>query len=363
VNKPSPITRSIDWIKIRFGKNWSWLHILALLFAISSSHLSLGQQAKDTLYFYNTTKIVGKLLTINLGRIEFDADGVGIITIKNTKITSITAVSRSFRVETLAGKELKGYLARSDKPGMVWIHAAEGSEEIYIEEISDLVFFGKSFNSGLTGNVSSGFSYTKSSGIGRFNLDGVLKYNTSRGQTRVEGDMIITYDSVKAETERANLSMGYEYTLAPLWGAIFILKYQRNIELGLDRRWQQVLGAGKQFLLNKHQQVVVISGLAINQERNLEGAELNSMEILVQGNYDFFSFSNPNIVLSLVESGFVSVTESGRIRFDGDISLDYEIISDFYINLQFYHNYDSRSPATDEPNIDFGFVAGLRYKF
>jgi hypothetical protein len=51
-------------------------------------------------------------------------------------------------------------------------------------------------------------------------------------------------------------------------------------------------------------------------------------------------------------------------QFDsGNINLDYEIITDFYISLQFYHNIDGRSPGTNEPNGDCGFVAGLRYKF
>ena len=46
-------------------------------------------QAKDTLYFYHETKIVGELLAIRLGRVEIDADGNGIIKIKNSKIESI----------------------------------------------------------------------------------------------------------------------------------------------------------------------------------------------------------------------------------------------------------------------------------
>jgi hypothetical protein len=84
---------------------------------------------------------------------------------------------------------------------------------------------------------------------------------------------------------------------------------------------------------------------------------------MFQGNYDLFSFAKPNMTLSFVESVFASLTETNRIRLDGNISFDYEIISDFSINFQFYHNYDSRSPATGKPNIDYGFVAGLRYEF
>ena len=320
-------------------------------------------QAKDTLYFYNKTKIVGELLKIRLGRAEFDADGVGILNIKNTKIASINATSRSFRIEKIDGQEIRGYLTRSEEPGKVVINADSLAEEIPLDNIANLVYYGKTFMSRITGNVSSGFTYTKSSRIGRVNFDGGIKYNTRKSQTGLSGDMIITYDSVDVETERANLTVSHEHTFAPLWAVIILLKYQRNVELGLERRWQQGFGIGREFLLSKRQQATVQAGIAINQELNQESVEVNSTEAMFQANYDLFSFSNPNIIISFVESAFISLSEEGRLRLDGDINFDYEIISDFYISFQFYHNFDSRSPGTQESNIDYGFVAGLRYKF
>src|SRR6185436_20464392 len=96
------------------GKNVknSW-QILLLLFVICFflSHTSQSQ-SKDTLFFYNKTRVVGELIQIKLGRIEFDADNIGVVKIKNTKVESIHASSRSFRVETLDGEELQGYLMR-----------------------------------------------------------------------------------------------------------------------------------------------------------------------------------------------------------------------------------------------------------
>src|SRR6478609_6256970 len=341
---------------------WSRLKILLCVSQLCLSRVSFSQ-SKDTLYFYNKTKIVGELLTIKLGRAEFDADGIGVLTIKNSKIESIHATSRSFRVETIDGELLQGYLVRSEKPGMVVVHAIIESEEIAIDNISNLLYYGKSLKSRLMGNISAGYSYTKSSEIGRFNTDGAIKYNTAKTQTQVKGDMIITSDSVHAYAERANLTLSHDHTFAPMWGAILILKYQRNLELGLDRRYQQAVGVARELLLSRRQQASAITGIAVNQERSGENEEENTTEAMVQVNYNLYSFANPNLTLSFVESSFISLTQKNRVRLDGNINLDYEIISDLYISLQFYHNFDSRSPATNAPNIDFGFVAGLRYKF
>lgn len=353
---------SISCMAALARKPMSYLRITLTIFLTLWCMVSFSQ-AKDTLYFYNDTRIVGELLKINLGRAEFDADGIGIIHVKNSKISSIHATSRSFRIETLDGRELQGYLMRSDTAGKILVHAIVESEELPIENISSLLYYGKTVISRITGTVSSGYTYTKSSSIGRLNMDGAVRYNTRKTQTIVNGDMIVTYDSVENEIERANLSVGHEYTFAPLWGAIVGLKYQRNVELGLARRWQQMAGVGRELLLSKHQRASLTAGIAINQERNLERYELNSTEGVFQVNYDLFSFVDPNLTVSFVESSFISITEQDRLRLDGDISIDYEIITNFYISFQFYHNFDSRSPATQQPNIDYGFVAGLRYKF
>jgi len=163
--------------------------------------------------------------------------------------------------------------------------------------------------------------------------------------------------------ERANVTLGHDYTIAPLWSAIVILKYQRNIELGLGRRWQQAIGVGREFHIDTRQVASLRSAIAFNQENNLENVQTTGRELMLQANYNMYSFVSPNLTVSFVESGFMSITSLERYRLDGNINLEYEIITDFYITLQVYHNFDSRSPATGRPNTDYGLVAGLRYKF
>jgi hypothetical protein len=344
---------------IRIGQCEKLVCLTILLIASFQSHA----QQKDTLYFYNKSKVVGKLLSISLGRIEFDAEGIGIVKIKNSKVETMNATSRSFRIKTMEGNELQGHIARSEKPGMVNILAIFESNEISLDSISSLVFYGKTLRNRITGNVSAGFTYTKSSQIGRLNSDGAIFYNTSKSVTQVKGDMILTWDSVSTYVERANVTLGHDYTIAPLWSAIGFLKYQRNIELGLGRRWQQAVGFGREIPINVRQRAMLVSAVAFNQEQNLEKAQTLGRELMLQANYNMFSFASPNLIVSFVESAFVSINGQQRFRLDGNLSLDYEIITDFYINFQIYHNYDSRSPATGELKTDHGFVAGFRYKF
>src|SRR5688572_10542518 len=91
--------------------HWSLCFLLSMPLLLSFHRCF--SQPKDTLYFYNESKVVGELLTIRLGRVEFDADGIGIVKVKNNKLQSINATSHSFRIETVDGNEIQGYLTRS----------------------------------------------------------------------------------------------------------------------------------------------------------------------------------------------------------------------------------------------------------
>ena len=142
-----------------------------------------------------------------------------------------------------------------------------------------------------------------------------------------------------------------------------VLKYQRNLELGLSRRWQEALGIAREFFISNRQLAITTTGVAVNQEMNTDEFEHGSVEALIAVKYDFYSFIRPSLTFSLAESGFISLTETGRVRLDGEVNIEYELVTDFFVTGQFYHNYDSRSPATGQPNVDYGFVAGLRFKF
>jgi hypothetical protein len=332
-------------------------------FLLFATFLSASAQSKDTLYFHNATLLVGELLNIKLGRVEFDADGVGVVKIKNKEIQSIFAQSNDFRIETTEGQMLQGYLRPSEKTGRVIVHSITDAQELELAGITSLARYGRTWKNGLSGNVSAGYSYTKSSEIGRLNLDGSVKYSAPKTETKLDVSTILTSDSTEVSREREDVSLSFNYTFKSLWSVGVGVRYQRNLELGLERRFQEGLGIGHRLLVRKNQQGLVLTGLAINQELNLEGVAVRNTEVILQANYELFSFDEPNLTISITQTGYFSVTEKGRIRYDGDANLSWELISDFYLNLQFYHNYDSQSPETGEPNVDYGFVVGITYKF
>jgi hypothetical protein len=108
----------------------------------------------------------------------------------------------------------------------------------------------------------------------------------------------------------------------------------------------------------------LLTGIVFNQEKSVEGViSPTQIDVPVLFNFNFFRFSRPDMTVNLREDLFIGVTQKGRIRQDGQFSINWKIFSDFYINLKFYHNYDNQPPGENAEKIDYGAVFGLTYKF
>ena len=67
----------------------------------------------------------------------------------------------------------------------------------------------------------------------------LLSTVSAKSETKLQASTIITSDSVEVKRERDDVSLGYNYSFRSLWTAGVGLRYQRNLELGLDRRFQE----------------------------------------------------------------------------------------------------------------------------
>ena len=78
-----------------------------MLMACAQSVLA---QKKDTLFLKNNAVLIGQLRKIQYGKIEFDQDGVSILSVKNDRVRTLSAESRTFRIQTTDNKLVYGSL-------------------------------------------------------------------------------------------------------------------------------------------------------------------------------------------------------------------------------------------------------------
>lgn len=332
-----------------------------LLLCFLSIH---AQNLKDTIYFTNGGKLIGKIKKIKLGIVTFDPDDAEDITVQLRKLKTLAAVRKIFRVETIDNHVYFGNLLPHPGMNMTFMRTDRDSIPLYLEEISILYPFGKSIRHRFSGNLGLGFTYTKSSDFGRLNFDATISYSTKNIELTFSPSGIYTITDSSFSRDREDINFKTNYYFRRNWFATVFVAYQRNLELGLDRRYQEGFGIGNKFIKSKHVYGWGRSGFVFNQERSTEGVNSgNLVEAYGQFEMNFFRFEKPDINVLLTETFYYSLSQSGRFRNDADLNVRWKLFKDFYLSLEFYNNYDSKPPVSDNDKFDYGVVFGISYKF
>jgi hypothetical protein len=337
--------------------------IYIFLFIVTSGKL-FSQAVNDTLFFRNGSIILGEVKKIKLGVVNFDPDDANDITVQLIKLKTISASGAIFRIETTDEHVYYGRLFPNTRTGFVTIATAKDTVAQSLERISVLYPFKDDFLDRFEGNVGLGYTYTRSSNFGRVNFDFSLSYITKQDEITFGASGIYSMSDTSLTRDQENVSFKYNYYLSISWFLTTFLSYQRNLELGIQRRYQQGLGIGNKYIRTKHIYAWARTGVAINQEASTEGVKSGTLtEIFGQLQFNFFRFTLPRINLDMAQTFYYSLSQKDRFRNDGQTTFSWELISDFNLNLEFYNNYDSKPPASAASTFDFGIIFGLSYKF
>lgn len=343
------------------NRRFFFVFICCQLFAISFKALA---QEKDTLFLRNGQIMVGKLNSISLGIIQFDDMDLSVQNIKYHKIKTIKAGMATYRIQTIDQAVYYGVLKPSTNYGEVIVDDGVVSKTYPIVNIFNLVSLEKKFIKKIKGTVSLGYSYTKSSDIGRTNIDWNLRFTEQKYQVEFVGSFIFTNNQGVKTRDRESVGLGGYYNLNSVLVAGLGLNYQRNIELGLASRIQQAVGFGRRFLFKSNLQGTLSSGAVINQERSLEGSSSGNLyEIPLQFKLDYFHYAAPNLSFTVFPKAFLGLNQNGRKRFDGETRVNWEVIKNLDLGLQFYASYDNQALEGSNTNFDYGIVFNVGYKF
>lgn len=323
-----------------------------------------SQKQQDTLFFRNGSIILGEIKTIRLGVVNFDPADANDISVQLIKLKTISATGVIFRIETTEDHVYYGKIIPNEKKGYVRIVNEKDTIEWMLERISVLYPFKDEFLDRFSGSATVGYTYTKSSKFGRFNFDLNASYVTRKDEITFGASGIYSITDTAFSREQENVNFKYNYYLTSSWFLTAFISYQRNIELGINRRYQEGIGAGNKFIRTQRVYGWLRTGVAINQQVSTDDVKSGTLtELFGQLQFNFFRFTAPKISLDFAQTFFYSLSQKGRFRNSGQTNLNWELISDFNLNLGFYNNYDSKPPASAASTLDYGIVFGLSYKF
>jgi Protein of unknown function, DUF481 len=328
-----------------------------------SFHAS-SQQVWDTLYLKNGQVVFGTLKKIYLGLIQFKVEDISQVDLKMSKVKTLKATSKLYRIETINKKVFYSTLEPANREGYVRVgDSTGGGGEIPLEYIGLLSYYAE-HRTLFEGNVSAGYNYTKSSNIGRINLDATLRYIMKKFVIKNVVSAIVTSENNDWYRDRESFQISGTYLMNTKWKSMVLGNYQLNRELGLESRFQEGIGIGYNILSQSKTRLAAVTGFVVNQEKSFSDEKSSfTAEVPLSLDFEFFKFTKPEISISNYHNLYFSLSEKGRTRYDGELRIDWKVISDFFVDLKFYFNYDTKPLSGTGASSDYGSVIGITYKW
>lgn len=322
-----------------------------------------AQLTKDTVFFTNGTIVIGKLLKIRLGTVTFDPDDANDISVQLRKVRTLATGNRIFRIETVDDNLYFGKILSHPDQKEIYIKRGTDTVALAMESISIMYPFDETTLQRFSGTVGLGYNYTRSSGLGRLNFDTDIRYTSWKTEVTFSFSAIYTiYDSLFSR-DNESLNMKYNYYYVRNWFVTAFLAYQRNLELGLQRRYQEGFGLGNKFITGRSVYSWGRTGLVFNEEMSTEQIKSGLLvETFGQLEINLFKFAKRTFNFQVLQTFYYSLSQNGRFRTDGSVNVKWEVFKNFYLNLQPYNNYDSKPPVSGS-RFDYGVVFGIDYKF
>lgn len=336
--------------------------IVILFFLLIAGVKSYGQSVVDTVWLRDGQVLYGSIKSLDVGLLSFDAQSIGVVEIKHFDVATLYSTTKFYRVRSTRGFERFGWIFPGDT-GHIGIYNLIDTARVPIVDISTLTAYEEGVPNRWNGLIGAGYSFTKSSNIGRFNIDANAHYLGEKVEYEFSANSILTSVEGDISREREIGAFVGNRFISQRWSVFSALSYQRNQTLGLLYRSQ--VGGGMTFrrYFNNQTRFGMGAGLFYNYEENFENVTLSSTEAPVLFSFRFFKYRGSKVSLIIEQQLFIGISEVGRIRNDGEVSLNWELVSDLNLNLTVYNNYDSQSPSTGAALFDYGLVTGLSYSF
>jgi uncharacterized protein DUF481 len=337
--------------------------LLAASMLLCSFPAHADRDNTDIIVLKNGDRVTGEIVELEFGRLQLSTDDMGTISIEWSAIASIDS-RYTFDVERAGGRRYAGLIATS-ADGQSLSIVDEGTEEsVPLSAITRITELETGFWQRVSGSLSVGYNYTKSTGIstGSINISSAYQAETLKATLDISALETSSPDTEPSSRENINSTIQFQRERPSF--LMLLNSLERNDELGIDARLTSGAAIARYYRQDQDSEILLLAGAVANQEWT-EGAEddtQSSLEAALGGQWRIFRFNDPEVSLSSALYLYPSLTESGRWRGNLDISLRREIISDLFFDISMYESYDS-DPPTGAETTDYGIVTSLGYKF
>lgn len=317
----------------------------------------------DVITFKNGDRLTGEVKSLERGRLRFNTDATGTISIEWDDIAFLES-DQNIQVETEEGVRYLGHISRAGNESQTVVETRSGPVELDSIGVVLMSPIEEKGVSRLDGDVTAGYNFAKSNEVQQLHFGLDMAYRTETRIFGLDADAT-TSDSADSESsQRQSLDLNYTRLLQNRWllgGAILL---DRNDELGIDLRTSIAFGGGRILQQSNSINLAIQGGLQLSRENTSGGGSSeDTVEAFGSLKWDWFRYDSPELDLSTELKLIPNLTESGRVRGEFDISLKWEMIEDLFWQLSFYDSYDSDPVVLGAEKNDYGVNTSLGYDF
>lgn len=349
--------------------------LLVMIFA-SLSLPALAAPKTDIIIFNNGDKLTGEIKSLKRGRLSFNTDATGTISIEWAEIRHIESL-QNIQVETSTGARYFGHIEPTEEDGVVIINTGNGLQTI---DAAQVILMNPIEDKGIGAfniDLTVGYNFAKAGGVTQGNFGVDVDYRTRVRIYSLAASTTVNDSDEQEVSKRANLGLQYKRLWSNRWYVNGNLDLDQNDELGLNLR-TSIGGGGGRFLIQSNSMLLALqAGLQFSRE-NIDQRDpilpippefipdpddVDSVEAVISVDWDWFRFDSPELDWSTSAELIPSLTESGRVRANFDTSLKWELINDLKWGVTFYSSFDNKPPSSTASTSDYGVNTTLTYEF
>lgn len=344
------------------GRGGTLLRLLCLAGALSyASHCFATD---DVVTLRNGDRITGEIKKLERGELHIKPNyGENTFVIDWKEIASVDS-QEDFLIELSTGQRINGTLStQPEVPSEVTISGTTGVHRIDRSSMVVLNPVQRGFWGRLGMSIEGGFDFTKTNSSQSTRLASALSYQNERWTAAATLNVNRTMQNELPAARRREITLNYRRFLwKEPWFGVGLVNLLTNDEQRLSLRSSYGGGLGRPIFRSNRSWLVALGGIVwTNEDYTDPGVpRTNSAEGLIGAEYNAFKLGDVRFLARAIV--YPSLSQSGRVRFDFNSNLKWDLPRDFYLSVYFWSNYDS-SPVNRGPNIDLGSGTAVGWEF
>jgi hypothetical protein len=322
-------------------------------------------QRNDILILKNGDHIMGEIKKWQYGALTFKTDDAGTLTINCIDVMRLRSLNR-FELTDRSGLVRYGSLDTTSKNREIILVMDSVRKVININDLAKAIPVKNKFLTRLDGSIRIGVNFSKSSDVLKLNINGGINYRSLHDKISLDGNSEVTWQNQADTTEitkKQDITVSYSRYFNKRWFLASIFGLEQNTGLGLKLRTSLAFGGGKELFQNDLHSLNTAVGLSGNIENSTDNTKTYNLEGAVLINYKIYKFTRPKISLNSSLYTYPSLSNLGRVRLTGNISVDFEFFKDFIFSISNYDNYDNKPATEGASKFDWGITTSIGYSF